>query len=471
MSDQDLARISATQLAAMIADRQVSPVEVADRLLERIEKLDSKLNSFSFFDAEHVRAEARAAEAAVQRGDELGPLHGVPVAIKDGIPVKGMPSSSGARLFADRISPGDAPLTARLRKAGAIALGKTTMPEYGHKAVTEGGLHGIARNPHNLDYTPGGSTGGGAAAVAASFAPLSMGGDGGGSIRIPASFSGIYGLKPSVGRVPYWPTYHGLEQLACPGPLAYNVTDLALAMDIISGPSALDINTLPAPDVSYVKAIEGVDVSGMRLAWTPDLGVATVDPGVAAVAEEAAAHLETAGCVIERLDRAFPDVTQDWYDLFCVGFAAPRRDDFDATRHLMDETLIPLVEHGLTLTGTDIFRAGNARRSTLAETAAAFERYDALLMPTVAIPPLPIGRHAIDPANEYDGGLKEWGQLTFTFNMTGQPGASVPAGFVGDGLPVGLQIVGRRYDDATVLRLARAYEAVVGEPVRPAAFA
>jgi aspartyl-tRNA(Asn)/glutamyl-tRNA(Gln) amidotransferase subunit A len=467
--DQDLSHISSTGLAAMIADRQISPVELADHLLKRIAKLDSKLNAFSFFDPDHVRAEARAAEAAVQRGDKLGPLHGVPVAMKDGIAVKGMPSTSGSRIFADRISPSDGPVMERLRAAGAIPIGKTTMPEFGHKAVTDSGLHGITRNPHNLDYSPGGSTGGGAAAVAAGFAPLAMGSDGGGSIRIPASFSGIYGLKPSLGRAPFAPAYVGFEQLACSGPLAFNVADIALTMDIISGPSEEDLNTLPATGISYVKALEDFDVSGMRLAWSPDLGVTAVDGDVAAVAEEAAARLEAAGCVIEPLREAFPNVTQGWYDLFCVGFAASRREDFDAVRHLMDDTFIAIVEHGLSLSGTDVFRAGNERREALAKTAAVFERYDALLMPTVAIPPLAIGRCATDPANEYDGGLKEWGALTFTFNMTGQPGMSVPAGFVGDNLPVGLQIVGRRYDETTVLRLARAYEAASPPPVRPPA--
>ena len=467
MSDAELSYLPASRLAALIRDRQLSPVELADHFLDRIQRLDPQINAFSFFDPEHVRAEARAAERAVQNRDELGPLHGVPVAIKDGILVKDMPTTSGSRLMRDYIAAADSPIAARLRGAGAIALGKTTMPEFGHKGVTDSALYGITRNPHNLAYSPGGSTGGGAAAVAAGLAPLAIGSDGGGSIRIPASFCGLYGIKPAIGRIPIWPALTGLEQLTSPGPLANNVADLALALDVLSGPTYRDLNTLPAPTESYVECIEDADVAGLRLAWTSDLGITSVDPEVAAAAEAAARRFEEAGCSIDFLDHPFPDLTDPWYDLFCILYAAGRRDDFDQVRHLLGDSFIAIVEHGLTLSGTDIFRAGNARRVALAETAAVFENYDALLLPTVAIPPLPVGRNAVDPANERDGGLRGWGALTFTFNMTGHPAASVPAGFVGENLPVGLQIVGRRYDEATVLRLARAFETISGPPARP----
>ncbi len=467
MSDADLSYLSATRLAALVRERRLSPVELADHFLDRIQRLDSRLNAFSFFDPEHVRAEARAAEIALQSGDRLGPLHGVPIAIKDGIPVKDMPATWGSRILRDYLPAADSPMAARLRGAGAIVLGKTTMPEFGHKGVTDSVLYGITRNPHNLHHSPGGSTGGGAAAVAAGLAPLAIGSDGGGSVRIPASFSGLYGIKPAIGRIPYWPVLTGFEQLTSPGPLANNVADLALALDVLSGPTYRDLSTLPWPAASYVKAIEAADVNGLRLAWTPDLGVTAVDPEVAATAEVAARRFEEAGCVIEPLDQPFPDLTEPWWDLFCLTFAAARRDDFDRNRHLLEDTFIVIVEHGLTLSGTDVFHAGNARRTALADTAAIFETYDALLLPTVAVPPLPVGRNAVDPANEYDGGLREWAALTFTFNMTGHPAASVPAGFIGDNLPVGLQIVGRRYDEETVLRLARAFEIISGPTTRP----
>ncbi len=467
MPDADLSYLSATRLAALVRDKQLSPVELADHYLDRIQRLEPRINAFSFFDAEHVRAQARVAERAVQNGDELGRLHGVPIAIKDGIPVKDMPTTGCSHLMREFISAADSPIAARLREAGAIVLGKTTMPEFGHKGVTDSVLCGITRNPHNLDHSPGGSTGGGAAAVAAGLAPLAIGTDGGGSVRIPASFSGLYGLKPGIGRIPYWPAVTGLEQLTSPGPLADNVADLALALDVLNGPTYRDLSTLPAPTECYVECIQDADVSGMRLAWTPDLGFATVDPQVAATAEAAAWRFEEAGCSIDLLDQPFPDLTGPWYDLCCVGFAASRRDDLDQNRHLLEDSFIAIVEHGLSLSGTDVFHAGLARRTALAETATIFQKYDALLLPTVAVLPLPVGRNAIDPANEYDGGLREWGALTFTFNMTGHPAASVPAGFVGDNLPVGLQIVGRRHDEATVLRLARAFETITGPPPRP----
>jgi aspartyl-tRNA(Asn)/glutamyl-tRNA(Gln) amidotransferase subunit A len=469
LSDAELSFLSASRLAALVRDGQLSPVDLADHFIERVERLNPKLNAFSYFDPDRVRAEARSAENAILKREPLGPLHGVPVAIKDGIPVKDMPATWGSRLMRDYVAAEDSPMAARLRNAGAIVLGKTTMPEFGHKGVTDSVLYGVTRNPHNLEHSPGGSTGGGAAAVAAGLAPLAIGTDGGGSVRIPASFTGLYCIKPAIGRIPLWPALTGLEQLTSPGPLANNVADLALGMDVVSGPTYRDLSTLPAPTESYVECIEDADVAGLRLAWTPDLGFAAVDPEVAATAEDAARRFEEAGCSIELLDQPFPDLTDPWYDLFCVGFAAGRRDDIDQNPDLLDDSFVAIIEHGLSLSGTDVFRAGNARRAALADTASVFQTFDALLLPTVAVPPLPLGRNAIDPANEYDGGLREWGALTFTFNMTGHPAASVPAGFVGDNLPVGLQIVGRRHDEVTVLRLAKAFEDLSGPPPCPPA--
>jgi aspartyl-tRNA(Asn)/glutamyl-tRNA(Gln) amidotransferase subunit A len=459
MSAPELAWLPALELADLIHARKVSPVEVVDAALGRIAALNPRLNAYATVAEEEAREAAAAAEVAVMTGQELPPLHGVPVSVKDLVFTRRLRTTGGSRLFADHVPEEDAVAVERLRAAGAVLLGKTTTPEFGHKAVTESPLLGPSRNPWNLGLTPGGSSGGAAAAVAAGLGALALGTDGGGSIRIPAAFCGVYGLKPSFGRVPSGPGFRGWETLAHTGPMTRTVRDAALMLDALAGPDDRDRHSLPAEGgPSYLAACEA-GIAGLAVAWSPDLGVAVVDPDVAALCEQAAVVFESLGCHVEV-------VTPTWQDpepIFTTLAAAeswavwgPRLAD---ARELLDPTFVAFLEYGGRITAEEYLRAGLARREFWSEAQRFLARFDLLLTPAVAIPPFPVGAR---PRREVEGRRASplsWMPFGFPFNLTGQPAASVPAGFTAAGLPVGLQIVGRRHGDPTVLAASAAFEA------------
>src|SRR5712691_563226 len=292
MGRDELIWRSATELAAMIRERSVSPVEVTDTMLERIERLNPSLNAFCLIAHESARAAAREAEIALIKDEPIGPLHGVPVSIKDVIFTRGLTTTGGSRMFAEVTPSEDAVPVARLRAAGAVILGKTNTSEFGHKAVTDNRLFGATRNPWNPAYTPGGSSGGAAAAVATGQGPLGLGTDGGGSVRIPAAFCGLYGFKPSYGRVPNYPGFPGWECFSHTGPITRTVRDAAVVLDVIAGGDDRDLDSLPGGSGGYLDACDE-NVKGLHVAWSPDLGYAPVDPEVARICEDAAAHFES----------------------------------------------------------------------------------------------------------------------------------------------------------------------------------
>src|SRR5712692_8839343 len=288
----------ALELAALIRSKQVSPVELTEAVLARIDALNPRLNAFCLVAHDVARRGAREAEIAVMKGEPLGKVHGVPLSIKDVIFTRGLRTTGGSRLFAEAVPEEDAIAVARLRAAGGVVLGKTTTSEFGHKALTESLLFGVTRNPWNLELTPGGSSGGAAAAVASGLGPIALGTDGGGSIRIPAAFCGVYGFKPSWGRVPQYPSFPGWEHLSVVGPVTRSVRDAGLVLDVIAGEDDRDRHSLPREAGSYVGACDD-DIKGLHVAWTPDLGYATVDPAVQALCENAAAEFESLGCHVE----------------------------------------------------------------------------------------------------------------------------------------------------------------------------
>src|SRR5262245_14585547 len=299
MPPSDLVWRSALDLAALIRAKAVSPVEVTDAVLARLERLNPRLNCFCTVTAEEARDAAVAAEVAVMTGEALGALHGVPFSVKDRVWTRHVRTAGGSRLFADHVPEEDAVCVERLKGAGGVMLGKTTTPEFGHKGVTDSPLFGITRNPWNSSLTPGGSSGGAGAAVAAGLGPLAIGTDGGGSIRIPASFCGLYGLKPSFGRVPQYPAFRGWETFSHTGPLTRSVRDAALMLDVIAGPDDRDRYSLPGDGgPSFVAACDaGID--GLSVAWSPDVGHAAVDPEVVDLCAQAAERFEALGCHVE----------------------------------------------------------------------------------------------------------------------------------------------------------------------------
>ena len=459
MASDDLCWLPALELASLIRAKKVSPVEVTEAVLARIERLNPALNAFCTVTTEEARDAAQAAEVSVMTGEELGPLHGVPVSAKDLVFTRRILTTGGSRLFAEHVPEEDAVCVERLKGAGAVLIGKTSTPEFGHKGVTDSPLLGVTRNPWNPSLTPGGSSGGAGAAVAAGLGPLAVGTDAGGSIRIPASFCGIYGLKPSFGRVPQAPGFPGWETLSVTGPMTRTVRDAAAMLDVMAGPD--DRDRLSLPHDAGAPFLEACDagLAGLSVGWTADLAHARVDPEVAEMCAVAAEIFEGLGCHVEVVTPGWDDPAEIFRTLApaeIYGAWAARLVD---SEDQLDRSLVALLRHGQSITAEQYLAAARRRHEFWTDVQRFLARFDLLLMPTVAVPPFEVGRPGL---NEIDGQPVPplgWMPFTFPFNLTGQPAATVPVGMTSSGLPVGLQIVGRRFADRTVLAASAAFEA------------
>lgn len=465
MSQSDLAECTASELLELYRSRRASPVEAALAVLARIERLNPRLKAFSFVAAEQALASARASEARWLRGAPDGPLDGVPVSIKDLILTRGMPTLRGSRTVdAAGDWSVDAPGTARLREAGAVLLGKTATPEFGCKGETNSPLTGLTRNPWNLAKTPGGSSGGTAAAVAAGMGPVSVGTDGAGSIRIPAAFCGNVGFKPSFGRVPAYPlSYFGT--VAHLGPHAMSVRDAALMMNVLSRPDARDWTSLPPDGRDY---LEGLDsgIRGLKVAWSPTLGYArNVDPEIAAACARAIGRWSDLGAIVEAVDPGIEDPLEITCGLWFVGAWTLWNTLTPAQQTLTDPDFAAEARLGAGPSALDVQRL-NLRRGALGAHLRQFmERFDLLVTPAVAVPAFdvrPPGQAEVTPA-----ALLGWTPFSYPFNLTQQPACTVPCGLTAAGLPIGLQIVGPMFGDALVLKAARAHETLHPLPRPP----
>jgi aspartyl-tRNA(Asn)/glutamyl-tRNA(Gln) amidotransferase subunit A len=457
MSDSDLCYMPATDLAAAIRTKQVSPVEVINAVLARIEQLNPQLNAFCLVTAEAARQAAQAAEQAVMRGEPLGALHGVPVSIKDLVLTKGVRTMRGSKLYEHDVPAEDAPVVERLKAAGAIILGKTTTPEFGFKGVTDSPVTGITRNPWHFERTSGGSSGGAGVAVATGMGPLAVGTDGGGSIRIPSSFCGIYGLKPHLGRVPVYPA-STIGDISHVGPMTRTVRDAALMLNAIAGADDRDRLSLPTSHPDYLQAIEG-DIHGLRVAWSADLGFAIVDPQVKQVTAAAAAIFSELGCHVEEVDPGFDNPGRLFQYFFYVNISTMLQD-YPGYERQIDAQLLANLAEVKGVSGQDYARVILSRSAIFDKVQRLFATYDVLLCPTVAVPPFEVG---IEGPTQIAGRAvdrRTWIAMTPLFNLTGQPAATVPCGFTDEGLPIGLQIVGRRFDEVTVLRASAAFETI-----------
>jgi aspartyl-tRNA(Asn)/glutamyl-tRNA(Gln) amidotransferase subunit A len=465
-TDRDIAFLSASALIEQYRRKALSPVEVTEALLRRIERVEPEINAFALVARDSALAEARAAEARWAKGTPQGLLDGVPVTIKDLFLTRGWPTLRGSRLTR-REQPWDedAPPVARLKEHGAVLLGKTTMPDLGWKATGDSPLTGITRNPWNLGRTPGGSSAGAAAALAAGIAPLALGTDGGGSIRIPCAFCGLAGLKPSFGRVPHYPaSIFGL--VAHTGPMARDVGDLALMLNVIALPDDRDPYALPAERRDWTQGLED-GVKGLRIAFSPTLGYARVDGEIAAAAAAAAERFAELGAEVEIVEKLFDDPARAWLTLWQAGAAKALGAYGAEERRLLDPGLDRAAQQGARLSATDYLGADVARNA-LSHTMAMFHRrFDLLLTPSVAVPAIEVGALVADAATQTE--WIDWAPFSYPFNLTRQPAASVPCGLTTSGLPIGVQIVGRPHDEALVLRAARAFERTV--PVRRAPLA
>lgn len=453
----DLTACSASELLQLYRERRASPVDATRAVLARIDALNPRLNAFCLVAHDEALDSAKASEARWAKAEPAGALDGVPVSIKDLILTRGWPTLRGSRTVdAKQAWSEDAPATARLREAGAVLLGKTTTPEFGCKGETNSPLTGITRNPWNLAKTPGGSSGGTAAAVAAGLGPLSVGTDGAGSVRIPAAFCGNFGLKPSFGRVPAYPL-SPFGSVAHLGPHTMSVRDAALMLNVLKQPDARDWTSLPPDPTDTMDGLE-LGVRGLRIAYSPALGYAqgVVDPDIAAAVARAARELEAMGAIVEAVDPGFDDPLDITTGLWFVGAWSIWNTLDTAQQAVADPDFKAEALLGAEYSALDVQRL-NLRRGALGSLMRQFmQRYDLLLTPAVAIPAFdarPAGQMALTPQT-----MLGWTPFSYPFNLTQQPACSIPCGLTSAGLPIGLQFVGPMFGDALVLRAARAWE-------------
>ncbi len=459
MSNTDeLTMLSAAQMVELVRRRQCSCTELMLAHLARIERLDPTINAFCTLVPDQALEAARQADTDIARGHPIRPLEGLPIALKDLTSTRGVRTTRGSRLFADHIPTTDSVIVQRMKAAGGIIVGKTNTPEFGHKGDTDNLLFGPTRNPWRTSHSAGGSSGGSAAAVAAAMVPLAEGSDGAGSIRIPASLCGVFGFKPSFGRVPdvagafssHTPFFHN-------GPLARSVRDAAMLYDVMAGEDASQPFSVPS-DRPVLERLE-TDIRGLRIAFSPDLGYFPISAEVEAACEKAIAVFEALGCEVTRLPSCFDESLEAhfmvlWLTKMAGLFGHLEREQLA----LLEPKVQELIERGLSLGIRDVGKANLAREHLWNQLFEIHRQHDLLICPTTAIPAFPLddgppstiqGR-PVDP-------LIGW-FLTYPFNMTGNPAASLPCGFSSDGLPIGLQLIGRRLDDLRVLQASRAFE-------------
>jgi aspartyl-tRNA(Asn)/glutamyl-tRNA(Gln) amidotransferase subunit A len=449
------ADLSATELLAAYRSGELSPVRATQDALDRVEQLNTQVNAYCLLDPAGALDAARASEQRWRRGEPMGVLDGVPTSIKDILLTKGWPTLRGSHTV-DESGPWevDGPPVARVKEQGAVLLGKTTTPELAWKGVTDSPRFGVTGNPWRPELTAGGSSGGSAAAVALGMGALSLGTDGGGSVRIPASFSGIVAHKPTYGRVPHHPG-SPFGTLAHVGPMTRTAADAALLLDVVAGFDARDAWALAAMDRSCVSAL-GDGVSGLRIAASPTLGFVSVHPEVAAAFEAAVAVFGSLGAEVSAVDPGFTDPVEAFHVLWFAGAAKSTENLDGAARARLDPGLAEIVDAGGRYSAIDYLSA-MAVRNELGTRMGAFHQDDPLRLP----PTMPIAAFAggVEVPPGWDGRRwTSWTPFTYPFNMTQQPAVSVPCGFTSDGLPIGLQIVGPRHADAAVLAAAHAYQ-------------
>jgi aspartyl-tRNA(Asn)/glutamyl-tRNA(Gln) amidotransferase subunit A len=450
---EDLARLSAVDMIARFRDGSLSPVEATEAALAAIERHNPTLNAFNLVDREGALAAAADSAERWRLGIPKGRLDGVPTSIKDLLLTSGWPTLRGSKAVSpDQPWEEDAPATARLKEHGAVLLGKTTTPEFGWKGVTDSPLTGVTRNPWNPDRTPGGSSGGAAAAVASGMGALAVGTDGGGSIRIPAAFTGIFGLKPSFGRVPAYPM-SPFGTVAHIGPLTRTVGDAALMLTVLAEPDPRDWYALPHDGADFTRGLEE-GIEDMKLAFSPSLGGHPVDPEIAALVAAAAARFRDLGAEVEEAEPDLPDCAEIFRIHWYAG-AASLLARYDAgQRAEMDPGLQEVAEEGARFTLLEYLDAVAGREALGVAMNRFHQDYDLLLTPALPLPAFDAGLEV--PAGSGLARWPDWTPFSYPFNLTQQPAASVPCGLTGEGLPAGLQIVGPARGEAQVLRAARA---------------
>jgi amidase len=461
MPDRDLCFTPATELARLYRARKASPLEVMQAVLDRIDAVNPAVNAYVTVARESALRAARAATRALKRGAKLPPLFGVPVSIKDLTPTKGIRTTWGSKIFERHVPGEDALVVERLKSAGAILLGKTNTPEFGAGANTFNAVFGATRNPWNPALTCGGSSGGAAVALATGMGPVAQGSDLGGSLRIPAAFCGVVGFRTTPGLIPVYPRELAWDSLSVTGPMARSVADVALLLSVMAGPDDRAPLSYDVDSREFLKAVKAPSVKGWRIAWTPDLNsLIPVDAEVARVAEGATRVFKSLGARVETACCDFSEVNDIVLATRGLSMVAMHADKLAQWKGEMQKGLVWNIEQGLRLTPQDIGR-GEKLRTTLWHRVRMFmENRDLLILPTVAVPPFPVEQpYPVEINGKKLDNYTQWFFLTYGISVTGLPAISVPCGFTENGLPVGLQIVGRRKGEEAVLRAAAAFEA------------
>lgn len=466
MSDE-LCYMSASDLLVAYANKDISPVEAVRASLNQIEKYNSTFNAFCLVDHENALLAAKESEQRWYKGAPIGRIDGIPTSVKDLVLAKGWPTLRGSKTSdKDQISVEDAPSVARLREHGAVLLGKTTTPEYGWKGVTDSPLTGLTTNPWNTERTPGGSSGGAAVAAVCGMGAMHIGSDGGGSIRIPSSFCGLVGIKANFGRVPVYPA-SPFGTLSHVGPMTRSVQDTALMLTVMAEPDSRDAFALPYEGRNYTDVIEG-GIEELRFAFSPNLGYAKVDQDVAAIVENAVKSFADKGINVIEVNPCFKNPIDVFRSHWYAGAAYILRGMSHQQRALVDPGLQQVAELGNRITMNDYINNGLIRSQLCVTMRKFHEEFDILLTPTMSMPAFSLGKDS--PIGSNGENWDNCCPFTYPFNLTGQPAATVPCGLTSDGLPVGLQIVGRQFDEVSVLRTARAFEKFHPEHFRVPSF-
>jgi len=459
MNKDDICFMAAYKMLDKIKTQELSSEEITECIIERIERINPIINAYCTPTFDWARETAKKADESVKKGEKLGLLHGIPTSIKDEMPINGIRTTFGSKLYENYIPKEDDICVSRLKDAGSVILGKTNMPEFGFLAITHNLIFGVSKNPWNVEKTPGGSTGGGAAAVVSGLGPLALGADGGGSIRIPSCLCGAYGIKPSLGRVPVHPT-SGMhfESLIHYGPIVRYVKDAALMLDAIKGPHFADPFTLPEQSINYFEKIEEKP-KRLKIGYSVDLGFAKViDAEVKESFMNSVHKFEQFGWTVEQAKIKIKNPERAFLTIYSITNAYDLKSKLKEWRDKLTPELVLAVEAGADTNGLDFVRALHRRRDLFEKFYQYFKNYDILLTPTTAFPAFELG---IPYPDKIDGKMVSptaWMPLTSVFNLTGLPAASIPCSWTSHGLPIGLQIIGNRFEDLTVLQVSKAFE-------------
>ena len=475
MVESNACFIPAWKMKEKIRNEEISSQEITEIIIERIKKINPIINAYCTPTFDLARELAKKADIAVKNGGKLGILHGIPTSIKDNVDIKGIRTTCGSKAFENYISPHDDIAVKRLKEAGVVILGKTNMPAFGYKGVTDNLIFGETKNPWHLERTAGGSTGGGAAATASGLSPLTQGSDGGGSIRIPSSFCGLYGIKPTFGRIPHtsMKIEGNMGTYVQKGPLVRYVKDAALMLDALVGADDIDRYSLPRPNYSFYDALEEKP-KNLKVGYAIDLGnLEIIHPDVENSVLNAVKKFEEFNWSVEKsnINLLSPGQTlrgnvsienygTTWYTLWAYGIGYFLKPIIEQHGDILDQGLVQLAQYGFQLTPEDIYTAEIQREIIYDNVCKHFKEFDILITPTMACPAFELGLSSPTKIDGKEVSLGAWSPYTHPFNMSGHPAASIPCGWSSEGLPIGMQIVGKRFDEVSVLQVSKAFEEI-----------